>query len=395
MRNSREISAELEAKINGSANVAEEQRSAFQAEVEALTRELQDAQIDEAARKALANQRVFTPSEQKDLRSFSWSKFIRQSVEGNLDGVEAEMDAEGKKEQRAAIGQATAGSHLPSAFLRYTYNNVTTATEGQEFAHVTEMSFAEALHAAMVCRDLGVRFLDGLQGNVAVVKGGAATAAWFAEEGSDSIQKINYGLGVLKPKRISAMAGYTYDLLHQTSLAADKLIQEELIAAVASALDTAILVGATNGPDGITGTTGINTFAAGTGSAPTFAEFVKMETLVNEDNALRGSLAYAISPKVAGYLKTAPKVAGYPAFIHEDGKINSYKTAVTSEVVNTKAIFGNFNEVLVGGWGGLNVIVDPLSQKGKGVVEVAVNSYHDVLVRRPESFCVMTGLNIA
>ena len=67
------------------------QRKTLAENIEALTRELQDAQIDEAARKALANQRVLTPKEEKEVRSFSISKFLREAQHDSLTGVEAEM----------------------------------------------------------------------------------------------------------------------------------------------------------------------------------------------------------------------------------------------------------------------------------------------------------------
>lgn len=396
MRNSKEISAELSAKMTAMESAADAERATMASEIEALTRELQDAQIDEAARRALANQRTFSPSEEKELKRFSFSKFIRQTAEGNLDGLEAELSQEGEKEMRQCLGKSGEGSFLPAAFLRtYTYNNVTTATEGQEFAHVTGMSFAEALHNASVCGKLGARFLDGLQGNVAIVRGGAASAAWLAEEGAATDQKIAYSIATLKPKRVAATAGYTYDLLHQSSLEVDKLIADELVATIAAAIDGAALSGATNGPTGICGSTGINTFAAGTAASPTFAEFVKMETEVADDNALLGNLAYVVTPKTAGYLKTAAKMSGYPEYILQGGMINGYKAEVTKGVTATKAIFGNFNDLVIGGWAGLNLIVDPFSAKKSGVVEVTAMSYNDAIVRRPESFCVMTGLNIA
>ena len=72
MRNSNEISAELTTKLaelDACQDVA--QRNTLAAEVEACTRELQNAQIDEAARKALANQRTLSPKEEAEMKRFS------------------------------------------------------------------------------------------------------------------------------------------------------------------------------------------------------------------------------------------------------------------------------------------------------------------------------------
>lgn len=381
--------------MKGLETVADADRAALASEIETLTRELQNAQIDEAAKRALANQRVLTPAEQKDVRKFSISKMIRQFIDGNLDGIEAEMNEEGKREAQASHGRLGSGLFLPSSFLRtFDYNNATTATEGKEFVDITRVSFAEAIHNAMVASRLGVRFLDGLQGNVKIVKGGAAAASWAAEEGSVSAQKLAYSTGMLTPKRIQAIAGYSYDLLHQSSLKVDQLIIDELVNSIASALDTAIFAGSgSNGePTGIAEASGVNTvnFAG----APTYAKIVEMETAVGEDNGLRGRLAYVTNAKVNGKMKTIPQVAGYPLYLTSDGKCNGYDLVITNEIPanystsKSGMIFGNFEEVLVGGWGGLNLIIDPFSAKGKGIVEVSAESYHDVLVRRPDHFAV-------
>ena len=59
------------------------------------------------------------------------------------------------------------------------------------------------------------------------------------------------------------------------------------------------------------------------------------------------------------------------------------------------AIFGAWSEILVGGWGGLQFILDPYSQKEKGVLEISAAAYHDVLVRRPEAFCKIVDIAIS
>ena len=104
MRNSIEISAELDAKVReleACQDVA--QRKTLADETAALTRELGDAQIEEAARKALANQRVLSPKEKEEIRQFSISKFLREAQHDNLTGVEAEMAKEGEAPPRAAM----------------------------------------------------------------------------------------------------------------------------------------------------------------------------------------------------------------------------------------------------------------------------------------------------
>lgn len=415
MRNSNEISAELDAKLRELEACQEEaQRKTLAGDVEKLTRELSDAQIDEAARKALANQRVLSPNEEKDVRRFSISKFLREAQSGVLTGVEAELAKEGKDEfSRSGINPAADSVFLPSVVLRTIYDtNGSESGYGQAFVEQTQLSYDGKLRGAMLGEKLGVKYLNGLQGNVAIVTGGA-DAAWVEEGQDGSKSKPAYAKGILSPKRLQVLQGVTYDLLHQSTKDVDRLIMDDMIKAHAAALDAAIFAGSGSSgqPAGVLNTSGINSFyAAGSssaGAAATYALLVKMETEVGIDNGLLDdTLAYVSNAKVQGALKTTPQIAGYPYYLINDGKANGYPfhmtnaipsnaTVGSSENCCSAALFGPWSQVLVGGWGGLQFIVDPYTAKKAGVVEICAIAYHDVLVRHPAAFCAMLGITTA
>ena len=413
MRKSTEISAELAARmaeLEACQDAA--QRKVLADQVKALTEELQDAQIDEAAKRAIANQRVLSPEEKKELKRFSISKFLRQHMPGQvMDGLEAEMAAEGLKEFQRSINGAAEGKFLPSFLLRdLTYSpNASEASYGQAFVEQTRVSYLEALRNAMLGTKLGVRYLDGLQGNLAVIKGGGAAASWLAEESQASAVKPAYSKAVMSPKRLQIIQGVTYDLLHQSSLAVDRLIMDDLTKAHASALDAAIFCGSgTSGqPTGVLAASGVNNIDIDDAGGPlTYALLVQMETEVATDNALLDSLAYVSNAKVQGKLKTIPQIAGYPVYLLNDGKVNGYPFMMTNSIpsslskggsgsVLSAILFGAWSEILVGGWGGLQFIVDPFTKKDYGVLEISAHAYHDVLVRRPEAFCKIDEVTTA
>lgn len=407
MRNSNEISNELNARMaQFEACQDAEERKALAGQIEGLTRDLQEAQIDEAARRALANQRVLSPSEKKELQRFSISKFLRQIHSGTLDGLEAEMEAEGRKEFNRAVNGSAEGHFLPSFLMRnYYYTNATETNYGKAFVDTTRVTYVDALRNAMLGTKLGVRYLDGLQGNLAVVKGGGATAAWYAEEAQASKSKPTYARATMSPKRLQVIQGVTYDLLHQSSLAVDKLIMDDLTKAHASALDAAIFAGSGSSgqPTGVLAADGVNSVAIGTDGGPiTYNALVQMETEVAVDNALLESIAYVSNAKVQGKLKTIPQIAGYPVYLLNDGKVNGYPFLMTNAIPSnltkgtgsalSAAIFGAWSEILVGGWGGLQFILDPYTAKDKGVLEISAAAYHDILVRRPEAFCKIVDI---
>lgn len=414
MRNSNEISAELAARMaEFDACQDAAQRKTLAENVEALTRELQDAQIDEAARRALANQRTLSPKEEAEMKRFSISKFIRQAMPGaTMDGIEAEMAQEGKREFQESIKGSAEGVFLPSSFLRtYYYTNGSEANYGQAFIEQTALSYEGKLRGAMLGERLGVRYINGLQGQVAIVTGGA-DASWVAEEAAASKEKPAYTKAVLSPKRLQVLQGVTYDLLHQSTKDVDRLIMEDMVKAHAAALDAAIFAGSGSSgqPTGVLNTTGINSiYAAGSssaGAAATYAKLVQMETEVGIDNGLLDNLAYVSNAKVQGALKTIPQINGYPFYLMNDGKVNGYPffmtnaipsnaTVGSSEGVCSSALFGPWSEVLVGGWGGLQFIVDPYTAKANGVLEISAMAYHDVLVRHPAAFCALVGITTA
>ena len=413
MRKSHEIAADLRAKMaEAQAETDAAKRDALAAEVESLTQELREAQVEEAAQRALLSQRTLTEPEKKELKRFSLAKFIREAAAGKgLTGFEAEMNQEAEKEMRAA-GQTLAGVGIPTVLLgvrTFDNNNITTATEGKEFAAITEWSYIDALRDAMLGARLGVRYIPGMQGNARIVKGGGVTASWLAEEAAASKVKENFGTVDMTPHRLQILGGYTYDLLKQAALPVERILWDELIRAHAQALDAAIFNGSgTSGqPLGILVDTNIGSVEGGeNGAAISYANVVALETAVGNANGLFGRLSYVTNSKVAGSMKSTAMETGYPRYIMEDGRANGFAVEVTNAIpsnltkgsasgVCSAMIFGNFEEVLVPQWGGLDMIVDPLSQKAKGVVEISAIAYHDVCVRRPGCFAAIKDIKTA
>lgn len=412
MRNSIEISAELDAKVReleACQDVA--QRKTLADETAALTRELGDAQIEEAARKALANQRVLSPKEKEEVRQFSISKFLREAQHDNLTGVEAEMAKEGEAEfKRSGINPAANSVYIPSFALRsYDDTNATESGYGNAFKEEKFFSYEGKLRGEMLAARLGVNFIDNLAGNLNIVTGGA-DAAWVAEDVAATKAKPAYAKMTLSPKRLQVLQGVTYDLIHQNSASVDALIMADMVKAHAAALDAAIFAGSGSSgqPTGVLGRAGNTVSIGDTGGAITYAKLVEMEQMVGEDNGLLdGTLAYVSNAKVMGKLKTIPQVQGYPWYLLNEGKVNGYpffmSNALPSNLTKgdtsgacSAAIFGPFSQVICGTWGGgLQFIIDPYTAKASGVLEVTAIAYHDVAVRHADAFAKIVDITTA
>ena len=82
--------------------------------------------------------------------------------------------------------------------------------------------------------------------------------------------------------------------------------------------------------------------------------------------------------------------------VAENGTINGYPPFVTNQLPKTltrgaksdchAAVFGNWDQLLIGTWGALELIVDPYRLKKQGMVEITSYLMADIAVRYPVAF---------
>jgi len=70
-------------------------------------------------------------------------------------------------------------------------------------------------------------------------------------------------------------------------------------------------------------------------------------------------------------------------------------TKGTSSGVCSAAIFGNFSDLMIGMFGGLDVLVDPYTGSSTGATRVALYQDIDVAVRHAESFAAIKDITTA
>ena len=252
--------------------------------------------------------------------------------------------------------------------------------------------FIDVLRNSSSVMQAGARMLQGLSGNVAIPKKATAAAGgWIATEGGASAEsEATFGQVTMTPKTVGAFTDVTRQMMIQASPDIEALIRDDLTQAIALSIDLGALAGtgSSGQPTGIRATSGINTqaFAA---TDPTFAELVAMETAVAEDNALVGNLAYIMRATQYGALKTTEKATNTAQFVVEPGgTVNGYRTIVSNQVVAGDVYFGNYADLLIGMYGGLDLLVDPYTASSTGTVRVVALQSVDVAVRNAVSFCL-------
>ena len=233
--------------------------------------------------------------------------------------------------------------------------------------------------------------LNGLSGDVKIPrKSAASTAAFISSEGGAAGEsEMTIGSVTMSPKTLGAYTDCTRQLLIQSSLDVENLIRNDLAQSMAIAIDDGALEGSgsSGNPTGITNTSGINTVSLSSAAAPTWAEMVSMETAVRVDNALMGDLAYIVHPTNYGTLKTTEKATNTAQFVANNDEINGYKAIVSPQMTANNYVFGNFSDLLVGFFGGVDILVDPYSNSTSGTVRVVALQSMDSNVRHAVSFC--------
>lgn len=245
--------------------------------------------------------------------------------------------------------------------------------------------------------------LTGLTGNIAIPKQlSSALIGDYSENGTLVDSTIDFSTLNLSPKRAGGSIPYSKQLLAQSSIDVERLIQNDLLSQIALKIDYNALNGdgSANTPVGIRNTTGVGLIELGAnGGAPTWGNFVAMETEISVDNADVNAMTYLLNAKGRGYVKTKEKAAGYPEYIAKGNMINGYGYRTTNQVPSnltkgtgtnlSNITFGNFADLIIAFWGGVDLIVDPYSRKKEGMIEITADQFYDVGVRRPESFCII------
>lgn len=307
----------------------------------------------------------------------------------------ARFELEASDAAARAYGTTAQGIMVPAEVLGNWKRDLNTSDDNEIVAtNLLAGDFIDVLRNASSVMQAGARMMPGLVGNVAIPKKTAASSgSWISTEGgAASESEPTFGTVSLTPKTVGAFTDMTRQLILQSTPSIEALVRDDLTQALALAIDAGALkgTGLSGQPTGIYSTSGINTDSFA-GATPTWAEIVGLETLVAEDNALMGNLAYILPASLYGTLKTTAKATNQAIFaVDNDGTMNGYRTIVSNQATAGNLLFGNFSDCLIGMWGGLDLTVDPYTSSNTGTVRVVALQSVDVAVRHAVSFALGT-----
>ena len=328
----------------------------------------------------------------KETRSFSFVRalnYLANTGDRKLReeaAFEIEVgEAAAKKYERSSNGIV-----VPNEVLRRDLVVGTSTAGGNLVAsELLTGSFIDLLRNRMALMQANVTMLSGLQGNIAIPRqASAATAYWVGEnssptESQQSIDQVN-----MTPKTVGAYVDYSRRLLLQSSVDVEGMIRNDLAKVIALELDRAGIygTGSTNQPLGLTNTTGIGSQTITTYG--TYTEYVSMETKVAVANADVASMFYIINANARGALKTTEKSAGGTIgnFAIVDNTLNGYPVITSNQLGTNDCLFGDFSQLVMGLWSGLDLTVDPYAGSTAGTVRVIALQDVDFAVKQPGAF---------
>ncbi len=364
--------------------------------------------------------------DERDIASFRFTDFYLQSINAakgvsRISGIVAEMHQEAVKDA-ALIGQHIEGIGVPDLVLggqNARFRNEMSATgsggnAGGDLIPTELRSPIEILFDRMVLRGLGATVWTGLSGTVEVPEmiDDSTAVTEKGETAQADVLSPTTGKKTLTPHRLPVVGEFTLQLLRQGSIQVEQWLRGYL----AERLQLRMEGGAINGDGvgdnvlGLLNTPGIGAVASvtigggGTAGVLDKATALEIQKGVEVANADFGSLGWLTNSRVKYHAKNQKIDAGSGIFLWGSGdNFMEEPTGVTNLVPNnlgvgsdrSALIWGNFSDLVLALWGGMDVIVNPYSKDSQGIIRITNTFFHDVEVLRANSFAASVDINAA
>lgn len=292
----------------------------------------------------------------KNMEKYSLVKELRYALENNIKSIKL-------GEQRAVQVTGETGVH----------DNII-ETELQQIW--------EPLYAKSVLGQLGVRFYKNLpMGDISIPVMGKGQVGWQSELGAAGASSNTFTNVVLTPHRLTAYIDISKQLIAQDSLGAEEAIRRDIINALTDKLESTVLgsaAGDTTKPAGIF-------YGATVAKNDTFAKVAAAEAAVETAN-VTGEMKYLMAPTTKAFYRSLIKGTNATGMVFENGEMDGVPAIITSNIAANNYVYGNFSNLAVGQWAGMEITVDPYTQAVNGAVRLVVNAFFDAKIVRSEAF---------
>ena len=318
-------------------------------------------------------------------KQFSLLKAINDIAHNrSLDAVSQAVINAGADEMRSAGQSFTGQIQLP-------VESRAAVTVTDEHDDVIEVQFADLLtplRAKNVLVAAGAKYMSGLIGDVQVPIMGAGNVTWEGEVASAKEAGYTFSSKKLQPKRLTAYVDISKQFLVQDSIGAEQAIRADIVAAINSKLESTILgsaQGNTTTPAGIF-------YGQTPKKITTFKDICDLEASIEDANVI-GECKYVMSNKAKAALRNMPKSSKSTQLVMENGEVDGTPVLNTSNVEAQNIAYGDWNNLAIGQWGSIDLVVDPYTLAKDGQVRIVINAFFDAVTLRPEAFAFGTTQN--
>lgn len=332
----------------------------------------------------------------KEVKEFSLMRAVKfladPTNKRNRDAAAFEIEVSQTAEEH--LGRSARGLLVPADVLNaHNFTRSQAAGDGTKGAALVatdhlDGSFIGLLRKRAALSRLGVRTLTGLQGNVDIPRQtGGSTAYWVGEGSGPTESDATFDSVSLTPHTLAGAVSITRRMLQQGTPDMEALIRDDLIRGLALEIDRVGINGDVDGdaPNGLLDSA-ISDVDFASAGAPTWAEVVKMETEIASDDADVDGMKSLFNAAMRGHLKTTPKVAGTAEFIMNGHEVNGYEAVVSNQAPAAGIIHGNWQDLILAMWSGLDLTVDAATLASSGGIYLRAFQDVDFGVRHVESF---------
>lgn len=254
-------------------------------------------------------------------------------------------------------------------------------TVGSEAVATDLWNITEALRNRLVLAQAGAQILT-LSSNVDIPVYDGSNVGWEGEIDEAKNGAGNFSKVSLAPKRLTGYVDISKQLLLQATDDVENLIRKDLINAIAEKFEATVLGDGAGSP---TVPAGMFNGVVAESADLEFVDLVEMEAELEGKN-IYGDYKYVVNPSAKAILRATKKDAGSGLFLMENGEILGQPTFSTNGVVKNGVIIGKWDEMFIGQFGALDLVVDPYTKATSGQIRIVVNMYINYVIRRADAF---------
>ena len=286
----------------------------------------------------------------------------------------------------------------------------TITTDVQGIIPLSINDIIKPLEEGLILNTVGLKLQTGLSGDYVSPVVGRLEAEFAGEAVELSDKKIAIEALRPVPARLGVSVAVTSQTINRSQGLVLDIVREQLPLAIVRTLNTAmfspVATGSAKGPfakiltdnaDGVALST-LKSKAAKkaathikfAGEVPTYKELVAMKGIVLAKGIVNdGTAAYVMDEYMKATLEATPRDAGSGLMVIVNGGIVGVPVFTTNEICAADKDyigFGVFSYELLGQFGDMRFVVDPVSQAKKDLTVMTLNADWAMTTARPEAF---------